>query len=72
MSTNVADALDQLNKHTAKRKQAYNDLRAWAQNNARRNDVILTALAADISTREIQEITGVARTTISRISRDIA
>jgi hypothetical protein len=43
------------------------ELRAWALANARRDDVIRAAAAAGISLPHIQEVTGIARTTIMRI-----
>jgi hypothetical protein len=43
------------------------ELRAWALTNARRDDVIRAAAAAGVSLHRIQEVTGVARTTILRI-----
>ena len=49
------------------REAAYKDLRRWAKANARRDEVIRSAVAAGIDYRSIQEITGVARTTIARI-----
>ena len=49
------------------REAAYKDLRRWAKANGRRDEVIRAAVAAGIDYRSIQEITGVARTTIARI-----
>ena len=46
---------------------AETDLRAWALANARRDDTIRAAAAAGISMHRIQEVTGIARTTIMRI-----
>ena len=43
------------------------ELRAWALANALRDDVIRAAAAAGVSPRRIQEVTGIARTTIMRI-----
>ena len=43
------------------------ELRAWALANAQRDDVIRAAAAAGVSPRRIQEVTGIARTTIMRI-----
>ena len=43
------------------------ELRAWARANARRDDAIRAAAAAGISVHRIQEVTGIARTTIMRI-----
>jgi len=57
----------------ADRERAYSphsvetELRAWAQANARRDDVIRAAAAAGVSLHRIQEVTGIARTTIMRI-----
>jgi hypothetical protein len=39
----------------------------WAENNARRDELVRDAVAAGVAWREIQEITGLARSTISRI-----
>jgi hypothetical protein len=46
---------------------AYRALRKWAKAHAERDEVIRAAVAAGIDQRSIQEITGVARTTIARI-----
>ena len=46
---------------------AETELRAWAVANAQRDNVIRKAAAAGISLPRIQEITGIARTTIMRI-----
>jgi len=43
------------------------ELHAWAQANAQREEVIRAAAAAGISPHRIQEITGIAGTTIMRI-----
>jgi hypothetical protein len=43
------------------------ELRAWALANARRDEIIRAAAAAGISLHRIQQITGIARTTIMRI-----
>lgn len=51
----------------AERAAACEALARWAENNARRDDLIRAAVEAGVSTREIQEIAGVARTTITRI-----
>jgi hypothetical protein len=47
---------------------AYAALRKWAKIHRQRDDVIRAAVAAGIDQRSIQEITGVARTTIARIA----
>jgi len=46
---------------------AEKELRAWALANARREDVIREASAAGVSLDRIQELTGIALTTIMRI-----
>jgi len=46
---------------------AETELRAWALANAQRDDAIRAAAAAGVSLPRIQEITGIARTTIMRI-----
>jgi hypothetical protein len=51
----------------AERHAAYTALRKWAKVHAQRDEVILAAVAAGIDQRSIQQITGVARTTIARI-----
>src|SRR5262249_61493884 len=43
------------------------ELRAWARANSRRDDAIREAIAAGVSVHRIQEVTGIARTTIMRI-----
>jgi hypothetical protein len=45
-------------------------LRSWAHAHDKRDDVIRAALAAGVSARRIQRITGVARTTIARIASE--
>jgi hypothetical protein len=50
-----------------RREAARKELRRWATVHARRDEVIREAAAAGIDYRSIQEITGVARTTIARI-----
>lgn len=50
------------------RAAAYKALRQWAKIYKQRDEVIRAAVAAGIDTRSIQEITGVARTTITRIT----
>lgn len=47
--------------------KACEELRQWAIVHARRDEVIRKAAAAGVGQRQIQEITGVARTTIARI-----
>jgi hypothetical protein len=49
------------------RTAAYKALRKWAQVYSKRDEVIRAAVAAGIDQRSIQQITGVARTTIIRI-----
>jgi 3-keto-L-gulonate-6-phosphate decarboxylase len=51
----------------AERHAAYTALRKWAKVHKQRDEVIRVAVAAGIDQRSIQEITGVARTTIGRI-----
>jgi hypothetical protein len=51
----------------AVRHAAYEALRAWARVHGQRDEVIRAAVAAGVDQRSIQEITGVARTTIARI-----
>ena len=51
----------------AKRHAAYEALHAWAEVHRQRDNVIRAAIAAGVDQRSIQEITGVARTTIARI-----
>lgn len=51
----------------AERHAAYTALRKWAKVHAQRDEVIRAAVAAGIDQRSIQQITGVARTTIARI-----
>ena len=46
---------------------AETELRAWALANAQRDDAIRAAAAAGVSLPRIQQITGIARTTIMRI-----
>ena len=47
---------------------ARRELRKWARVHAQRDELIQAAVAAGVHTRDIQEITGVARTTIARIA----
>jgi hypothetical protein len=42
-------------------------LRHWAEVNAMRDEVVREAVAAGVSIREIQQITGITRTNIMRI-----
>jgi hypothetical protein len=49
------------------RGAAYRALEKWAKVHKQRDDVIRAAVAAGIDQRSIQQITGVARTTIARI-----
>ena len=57
---------------TPERAAARKALVAWAKRAAKvgadRDEVIKAAVAAGVATRTIQEITGVARTTISRVA----
>jgi len=46
---------------------AESELRAWALVNAQRDDVIRAAASAGVSPQRIQEVSGIARTTILRI-----
>lgn len=52
----------------AGQRAARKALAEWAKIHARRDEVIHSAVAAGIDTRTIQQITGVARTTITRIT----
>jgi hypothetical protein len=47
-------------------------LRKWATANQQRDELIRLALAAGVDTRRIQQITGVAQATISRIAQRAA
>jgi hypothetical protein len=49
------------------RAAAVKALREWAKVHKRRDEVIRAAVAAGIDHRTVQQITGVARTTIARI-----
>lgn len=49
--------------------KACDALKKWAKVHAQRDEVIRRGLAAGVGQRHIQEITGVARTTIARIAR---
>lgn len=40
----------------------------WAENNAKRDDLVRQALAAGMSKRRVHVITGITRTTIDRIA----
>ncbi len=42
-------------------------LKAWADNNARRDELIREAVAAGVPVRRIHAITGIARTTVMRV-----
>ena len=46
---------------------AEDKLRRWAEANARRDEVVCEAAAAGVSVHQIQEITGIARSTIMGI-----
>ena len=46
---------------------AEDELRRWAQENARRDEVIREAFAAGVRLYQIQEITGLTRPSIMRI-----
>lgn len=47
--------------------KAIDALKKWAKVHAQRDEVIRRAVAAGVGQRHVQEITGVARTTIARI-----
>ena len=61
-SVSRADVAPAYSPHAAE-----TELRAWALANARREDVIREASAAGVSLDRIQELTGIALTTIMRI-----
>jgi hypothetical protein len=42
----------------------------WAENNAKRDDLVRRAVAAGVSKHRIHVLTGIARTTIDRIVSD--
>ena len=44
--------------------EAEDELRRWAETNARRDEVVREAAAAGVSIHQIQEITGISRATI--------
>ena len=44
--------------------EAEDELRRWAETNARRDEVVREAAAAGVSIHQIQEITGIRRATI--------
>lgn len=44
-------------------------LAGWAENNAKRDDLVRRAVAAGMSKHRVHVITGIARTTIDRIVR---
>jgi dihydropteroate synthase len=46
---------------------AEDKLRRWAEANAQRDEVVREAAAAGVSVHQIQQITGIARTTIMGI-----
>ena len=48
------------------------ELNRWRDNNAQRDQIVLDALAAGITCREIRERTGLSRGTISSISHQSA
>jgi hypothetical protein len=52
---------------TGSLQAAETELRAWVLVNAQRDDVIRAADAAGVSLQRIQEVSGIARTTIMRI-----
>jgi len=53
-----------------RRLDAENMLKAWADNNARRDELIREAVAAGVPIRRIHAITGIARTTVMRVLGD--
>jgi hypothetical protein len=53
--------------HANAPQAAEKELRAWALADAQRDDAIRAAAAAGVSLARIQEITGIATTTIMRI-----
>lgn len=63
------DPFPELTNLFPERKAARKALEEWAKVHARRDEVIRAAVAAGIDHRSIQQITGVARTTIARIVR---
>lgn len=50
-----------------KREQAEQDLREWAANRDRRDDLVRAAHQAGVTKHRIHTLTGIARTTIDRI-----
>jgi len=44
--------------------EAEDNLRRWAEANARRDEIVREAAAAGVSIHQIQEITGISRATI--------
>ena len=44
--------------------EAEDELRRWAETNARRDEIVREAAAAGVSIHRIQEITGISRATI--------
>lgn len=63
----MADFIDEL---FAEEKAARRELAKWAKNNARRDEVVRNAIAAGVDWRSVTDITGIARSTISRIIRN--
>jgi hypothetical protein len=51
----------------ARQIQARGALMAWAKAHAKRDEVVRAALDAGLSVHEIHRITGIARTTVTRI-----
>lgn len=47
--------------------EAEDNLRRWAEINARRDEIVREAAAAGVSIHQIQEITGISRATIIAI-----
>jgi hypothetical protein len=44
--------------------EAEDNLRRWAETNARRDEIVREAVAAGVSIHQVQEITGISRATI--------
>jgi hypothetical protein len=61
-----SDAQDVTTVQT-KTKPMERQLRAWALANAQRDEVMRAAAAAGVSLQRIQQVTGIAKTTIMRI-----
>jgi hypothetical protein len=53
-----------------RRLDAEDVLKAWADNNAKRDELIREAVAAGVPIRRIHAITGIARTTVMRVLGD--